>query len=845
MCFSTKQYAEHQCIPQCPICWQFTETNLQSLIVGETLHLGTAYDFQEATMGARGCHLCASIIRAIVASPQGRRFVPEASMSMRVKLAKNEFDINAREIEFTIENPEIDLWKDPAFRMQQLALAPELASTKTWLQTLSYTLPAGLFTKGGIAERYIKNNAANASVSSPEVFETARRWISECSSVHPKCPQSKPHSLPTRVLEVSPSSTSNAVRLVETNGKVGHYAALSYCWGTTRQLTTVQATLEAHKKSIDVERLPKTIQDAITTTRALCITYLWIDSLCIVQDSNEDKAKEISKMSSIYKSAMVTISAASVSDSNDGFLHDRQEVLERTQASYRLPYTDLDDQVGDLYICTDNQMGYSIKDYSKEPLDTRAWTLQETWLSPRLLTYGTGPLKWRCLSRNYTHGLKENKSDDFDFLAYVQNHPFCYSDRIGFFKEAELATRHISSTASENDSWSSTWNSLVSNFQRRQLTVKTDKLPALSGIATEFQKLNKDMYLAGLWKSSLPWSLLWYCQVAIKPEPFHQETIRYGDDASRHFQVGSVQPTASSPDIRGRIRRKGLYSKMKAHLFHRLSKGRADGSLDPPPGTPEDAFFHDVGATFFALGYPLRSEVLEYIAPSWSFASSSLATSFDRVTLMTPKMDTKVTIHSANTSPTYDIAPLAQIWSGYITLTGPMQRMTFKEIDERFILCIDEEPHIFWDYIIPDRGLLNKYINQASRNTDDSDFYTWRNPQRERIKQKITNRMLDEKNPVDDEPEAPNPRPTPKRGRIPPATGAIPEFWLLELTWTEVPKGLLLVRREDDLFERAGYFKMGRHLWESTDWRSRGLQTAGPRDWDWYGGLRMCTITMV
>jgi hypothetical protein len=74
----------------------------------------------------------------------------------------------------------------------------------------------------------------------------------------------------------------------------------------------------------------------------------------------------------------------------------------------------------------------------------------------------------------------------------------------------------------------------------------------------------------------------------------------------------------------------------------------------------------------------------------------------------------------------------------------------------------------------------------------------------------------------------------------------MPDFWFLQITWTKTPQGLLLVRREDGLFERAGFFRMGRNNYETTDWRIRGPATpAGSRDWDWYGGLRMCRITLV
>ena len=95
------------------------------------------------------------------------------------------------------------------------------------------------------------------------------------------------------------------------------------------------------------------------------------------------------------------------------------------------------------------------------------------------------------------------------------------------------------------------------------------------------------------------------------------------------------------------------------------------------------------------------------------------------------------------------------------------------------------------------------------------------------------------------QPEASNCRPTPLVGAMTDLGAETPDFWLLEVTWTDVPKGLLLVRRDDAMFERVGFFKMARHTWETADWRTRGSEWAGPRDWDWYGELRMHTITIV
>jgi hypothetical protein len=93
--------------------------------------------------------------------------------------------------------------------------------------------------------------------------------------------------------------------------EMGGYAALSYCWGGFQQVTSTTAKLEQYQNRLDFRSFPKTIHDALTVTRSLGIPYLWVDALCILQDDEDDKAREIQKMGDVYSNAMITISAAS------------------------------------------------------------------------------------------------------------------------------------------------------------------------------------------------------------------------------------------------------------------------------------------------------------------------------------------------------------------------------------------------------------------------------------------------------------------------------------------------------------------------------------------------------
>lgn len=82
------------------------------------------------------------------------------------------------------------------------------------------------------------------------------------------------------MLDLGPDASSNVVKLIEPDGVKGKYTALSHRWGSSNPHATTRASLEAYSKSVPVDDLPKTFQDAITLTRRLGLRYLWVDALC-------------------------------------------------------------------------------------------------------------------------------------------------------------------------------------------------------------------------------------------------------------------------------------------------------------------------------------------------------------------------------------------------------------------------------------------------------------------------------------------------------------------------------------------------------------------------------------
>ncbi|KXN90421.1 hypothetical protein AN958_04290 [Leucoagaricus sp. SymC.cos] len=173
-----------------------------------------------------------------------------------------------------------------------------------------------------IAARYIAARGLVWDVNSSQAYTLIRKCMEDCSH-HKHCPRPQPSKLPRRVIDCADPTHP---RLVESEslGKE-RYAALSYVWGQEQPHSTKEATIEPYRHSIDRRLIPKTILDAITVTSQLGLRYLWVDSFCIIQDSDEDKNCEIPQIRHTFQHAHVTIVAADAQKVSDGFLHNRKK----------------------------------------------------------------------------------------------------------------------------------------------------------------------------------------------------------------------------------------------------------------------------------------------------------------------------------------------------------------------------------------------------------------------------------------------------------------------------------------------------------------------------------------
>ncbi|KAL8282512.1 hypothetical protein RB601_008411 [Gaeumannomyces tritici] len=223
-------------------------------------------------------------------------------------------------------------------------------------------------------------------------LQVLSRWISCCDKSHQCFPPQDIEFVPTRLLDVG-SEGSPWIRLIEKlsgDDKPCRYIALSHRWGSPelhRALTTTTASVTQFRQGIRVAELPQTFRDAVQVTRGLGVRYLWIDSLCIIQDDPQDWGAESKLMEQVFSSAYVTISASCSSGTNDGFLKPRPD---RTCITAKA----LDDG-GSLYYLCDAIDDFHL-DVEEGDLSKRAWVLQERALSRRTIYFSERQSYWEC-----------------------------------------------------------------------------------------------------------------------------------------------------------------------------------------------------------------------------------------------------------------------------------------------------------------------------------------------------------------------------------------------------------------------------------------------------------------
>ncbi|KAH8883561.1 HET-domain-containing protein, partial [Thozetella sp. PMI_491] len=302
--------------------------------------------------------------------------------------------------------------------------------------------------------------------SSDQAVALVFQWLHTCLTYHTTlaykngCKKLKePVAAPKRVVYVG--KTNDEIRLLEnTDNSKAFYTCLSHCWGPKQPLMTTKATKARHMNGIKWTDLPKTFQDAIDFTRRLRVSFIWIDSLCIVQDDKDDWALESTRMASIYSNAFFTIAAAASSDGKLGPIYAKRQC------------------------------------HPPSPLLQRGWVLQEQLLSQRVVYFCNNDVAFQCASGRRCECGESWADRNVDMLDSMSN----------YFEDLHE------------------WTRAVEEYSSRKLTFQRDKLPALSGVARTIAERHSAArpgleYCAGLWNWRWYEQLMWAAESPTKPTP--------------------------------------------------------------------------------------------------------------------------------------------------------------------------------------------------------------------------------------------------------------------------------------------------------------------------------------
>jgi hypothetical protein len=314
---------------------------------------------------------------------------------------------------------------------------------------------------------------------------TIQSWIKECVGAHKGCrsqtqDQSASFICPKRLLDLN----NGTLILREDLGQKLSYACLSHCWGKINIVKTTTQTIGQFKTGVPLDRLSKTFRDAVDICRSLGILYLWIDSLCIIQDCDKDWKEQAAQMADIYQYSFLTIAATKSSDGSQGcFSETSHQYVAKLVPGFQ-----------DIYVRRDLPLfpnhWTQLEKNDSYPLLNRAWIYQEMRLSPRVLHFCNEEVIWVCR----TSQRSESGCNDMDYNDGKSFKPALF----GCVSDEPREKGHV------------IWHRTVQEYSRLNITFESDKTIALAGIAQRTQRTRPDdRYLAGIWEKHLPLDLLW------------------------------------------------------------------------------------------------------------------------------------------------------------------------------------------------------------------------------------------------------------------------------------------------------------------------------------------------
>lgn len=367
------------------------------------------------------------------------------------------------------------------------------------------------------------------STDSLETWTLIQKWFRECTQSHEACSTPWKHMpyKPTRILELRYDQTPTCFRLVPGSQcpDGARYLTLSHCWGSqspSMKLRLLKSTFNHLSEWQPVDILPKTFRDAVRVAKYFRVSYLWIDRLCIYQDSPEDWRREASSMQDVYRNSLLNVSALGATFDGDGLFFTRippQELY--TTVNFRIIPEDGTKQfrarnstdAPSLEGQGDWRETFWLGCFAREPLVRRAWVLQERLLAPRVLHFGKYQVFWECRQ------VQCCETNPITTMTYNERLSQEYREQTKGTGSASLWKRLLGTRPKRPQEplhqLLSSWRDIVVQYSKCDLSVAGDKLIAVSGLAKQMRErlqelgVQRHRYLAGLWEEDFLQTLTW------------------------------------------------------------------------------------------------------------------------------------------------------------------------------------------------------------------------------------------------------------------------------------------------------------------------------------------------
>jgi hypothetical protein len=512
----------------------------------------------------------------------------------------------------------------------------EVKTKRVTIKVVEVKKPRNLLPMAMIRSSLYDNGRTEPSRStfSAASMDQVRNWIEVCKYFHGcyKVQQTNTF-LPTRLVELVKGV--DKLRLCDSDQlpPETRYATLSHCWGNVPFCRLLQENIPSFTDDIPFSILPQTFQDAVTVLEKLYIKYLWIDSLCIIQDSTADWKAEAAKMSKVYANSYLNLAATASRNPQEGLFRTREP--SNVKSCRYVPHEDREvpSEFRTSSIKKQLTAGWDCVNPSdwvtaivEAPLNSRAWVYQERALAPRILHFSSWELFWECnhmrASETFLDGLPEQY-----IIPKQKNLLYSYSrqKKINFSDQQEEVIVEATSLGrflrtyinkSENSPLD-LWTLVVEDYSSAQLTYATDKLVAISALAETFAHDYNDKYLGH-----------------IAGSPFADSP----SEPPRETEVFAKETESSALTYLAGLWSHQLLEQLLWHVKSQLSTT----TLGPTP----------------------------YIAPSWSWASVTSPIDYSPIRKPRRNLSPLSKLLSASTTPSS--TPFGAVTAGSIKVLGPL-----------------------------------------------------------------------------------------------------------------------------------------------------------------------------